>query len=58
MTVTLDLPPQVEEAYLAGAQSRGLPLAEVVREILVAGQPSSAATALSPEDWVRQFKAS
>jgi hypothetical protein len=57
MTVTLDLPPQVEQAYLAAAQARGLPLADVVREVLMAAQPSVADTELSPEEWVRQFKA-
>jgi hypothetical protein len=40
MTVTLNLPPQVEQAYLAEAQARGLPLDDVVREVLIAGQPT------------------
>jgi len=40
MTVRLDLPPQVEQAYLAEAQARGLPLDGVVREVLSAGQPA------------------
>jgi hypothetical protein len=57
MTVTLDLPPQVEQAYLAEAHARGLPLAEVVREILVAARPADPAVELSPEEWVREFKA-
>jgi hypothetical protein len=39
MTVTLNLPPQVEQAYLAEAQARGLPLDTIVREVLIAGQP-------------------
>ena len=42
MTVTLDLPPQVEQAYLAEAQARGLPLDAVVREVLIAGQHAHA----------------
>jgi hypothetical protein len=42
MTVTLDLAPQVEQAYLAEALARGLPLAEVVREALITAQPSPA----------------
>ncbi|MDQ6678901.1 MAG: hypothetical protein M3Z09_16580 [Acidobacteriota bacterium] len=57
MTITLDLPPQVEQAYLAAAQARGLPLADVVREALVAAQPPAADTELNPEEWVHQFKA-
>ena len=57
MTVTLDLPPQVEEAYLAEAQARGLPLSEIVREVLVAARPAVPASEVSPEEWVRQFEA-
>ena len=48
MTLTLDLPPQVEKAYLAEAQVRGLPLAEVVREVLVAARPADPAAERSP----------
>lgn len=57
MTVTLDLPPQVEQAYLAAARARGLPLAEVVREALMVAQPVAVFTELNPEEWVRQFEA-
>jgi len=39
MTVTLDLPPHVEKAYLAEAQAKGMPLADLVREVLIARQP-------------------
>jgi hypothetical protein len=35
MTVKLDLPPQIEEAYLAEARARGLSLDELVREVLM-----------------------
>jgi hypothetical protein len=56
MTVTLNLPPQVEQAYLAEAHARGLPLDEVVREVLVAARPAPASE-LRPEEWVREFKA-
>ena len=57
MTVTLNLPPQVEQAYLAEAQARGMSLDELVRDLLLSLQPSPPATELSPEEWVRQFKA-
>lgn len=40
MTVTLDLPPHVGEAYLAEAQARGMPLVDLVRQVLMARQPS------------------
>jgi hypothetical protein len=57
MTVTLNLPPQVEQAYLSEAQARGLPLDEVVREVLVAARPTANAAELSPDEWMRAFKA-
>jgi len=41
VTVTLDLPPQIEKAYLAEAQARGLSLDAVVREVLIAGHPKT-----------------
>jgi hypothetical protein len=40
MRVTLDLPSQVEKAYLAEARAKGVPLDEVMREVLIAGQPT------------------
>ena len=55
MTVTLNLPPHVEEAYLAEAQAKGLSLDELVRNILLSLQPSPTATEISTEEWVRQF---
>lgn len=39
MTLTLNLPPHVEQAYLAEAQAKGVPLDELVREVLIARQP-------------------
>jgi hypothetical protein len=44
MTVTLDLPSHVEKAYLAEARAKGVPLDELVREVLIAGQPALPAT--------------
>jgi hypothetical protein len=57
MTVTLDLPPDIERAYLAEAQARGLPLDVLVREVLLARQPYLSADEMPPEEWVREFKA-
>jgi hypothetical protein len=45
MTVTLDLPSQVEKAYLAEARAKGVPLGELMREVLIAAQPALPATA-------------
>ena len=57
MTVTLNLPPHVEQAYLAEAQAKGVSLDELLREILLALHPIPATVELLPEEWVRQFKA-
>ena len=40
MTVTLDLPPHVEKAYLAEARAKGVPLDDLMREVLIAGWPA------------------
>jgi hypothetical protein len=57
VTVNLDLPPQVERAYLAEAQARGVSLADLVRDVLVERKPAAAASELTPEEWVREFRA-
>jgi len=57
MTVTLNLPPNVEEAFLAEARAKGVSLDELVRDVLLAREPSSRGAELSPEEWVREFKA-
>jgi hypothetical protein len=41
MTITIDLPPQVESAYLAEARARGVSLDDVVREVVAGGHPNS-----------------
>jgi hypothetical protein len=56
MTITLNLPPQIEQAYLAEARARGLTLEDLVRDVLLARQPSPDANQLSPDEWVREFK--
>ena len=40
MTVNLNLPPQVENAYLAEARAKGVSLDELMGEVLIAGQPA------------------
>ena len=40
MTITLNLPPEVEQAYLAQAQEKGVALDDIVRDVLIAMQPS------------------
>ena len=65
MTVTLHLPPHVEQEYLAEAQARGLPLDEFISGVLLSrtsGQQSPASAQpglkrLNSEEWVTQFEA-
>ncbi|HMF77319.1 MAG TPA: hypothetical protein VK604_16795 [Bryobacteraceae bacterium] len=57
MTVTLDLPLNVTQAYLAAAQARGLRLEEVMRDTLVAAQPADEATPLSADEWIQKLEA-
>ena len=45
MTVTFDLPPQVELAYREIAEAKGVPIDTLVREVVIAGfRPASAAS--------------
>jgi hypothetical protein len=39
--ITLDLPPEIEQAYLAEARARGLSLEAVLREVLIAWHPKT-----------------
>jgi len=57
MTVTLDLPPNVERAYLAEAAARGVPVEVLVREVLLAHEPPLVPAEMTAEEWGREFKA-
>ena len=57
MTVTLNLPPNIEQLYVAEAQARGLAVEEVIEEALLAARhPVTPSDELSPEEWMRRFK--
>ncbi|MGO9262620.1 MAG: hypothetical protein ACLQU1_41015 [Bryobacteraceae bacterium] len=43
MTVTLNLPPHVEQAILAEAQAKGMSPDELVQDLLLARQPPAVA---------------
>ncbi len=55
MTVTLNLPPNIEQLYLTEAQARGLALEEVIAQTLVAARKPVESERLSPEEWLRHF---
>jgi hypothetical protein len=39
MTITLDLPPHVEQAYQAAAQSKGVFVDALILDVIIAGKP-------------------
>ena len=41
MTLTVELPSNVQLVYLAQVRARGLPLDELVREVLITNQPAA-----------------
>jgi hypothetical protein len=52
VTITLDLPPNVEQAYIAAAQARGVPLDAFVREVVIAAKPGNIPGAKLPAQTV------
>jgi hypothetical protein len=57
MTVTLNLPPNIEQLYLSEARDRGLAVDEVIKETLVAARQQLLLTEqLNPEEWMLLFK--
>ncbi|MEO8126117.1 MAG: hypothetical protein ABJF23_22105 [Bryobacteraceae bacterium] len=56
MTVTLNLPPDVESALIAEAQAKGIPLDNLIRDLLLLHKPILDSEEISPEEWVREFK--
>ena len=57
MTVTLNLPANIEQLYFAEAHARGLAVEEVIEEALVAArQPVEPSEQLSPQEWMCRFK--
>ena len=59
MTVTLNLPAHVEQAYLAEARAKGVPVDDIVRDVLLSLQPPSVpvVSELPPDEWMRKFRA-
>ena len=41
MTINLNLPPQIEQAYRAEAQARGVSLEEILHEVLIERRPKT-----------------
>jgi hypothetical protein len=65
MTFTIELPPDIEAGLLARAQAEGLDVSRYVQNLVRSQIAAKAALVaglsdpddLSPEEWVREFKA-
>jgi hypothetical protein len=55
MTITLDLPPEVEATFLAQAKERGVPLEAFLREYLIQHAPLAQSAKLNPDQWDQSF---
>jgi hypothetical protein len=56
MTVTVNLPAEIEGALRAEAQAKGVTVDELVRDVLVAKRPQSPLPRLSNEERLRLFR--
>jgi hypothetical protein len=55
MSVTLNLPAEAEEAFLAEARARGLSPDDLLLDLL-GREKSRTASDLTPEEWVLEFR--
>jgi len=58
MTVTIEVPPEIEGDMLAQAQAEGMPVGKYLQSLL-SGQVSARRdkSKLSPEEWIARFEA-
>jgi hypothetical protein len=56
MSVTIDLPPEIEANFTAQAAARGVPLAEHLRHLLEEQAGASKATRKTPEGRVKLWR--
>ena len=56
MSVTIDLPPEVEASLAAQAAARGVPLAEHLRRLLAEQAGTSKATRKTPEERAKLWR--
>ena len=58
MTVTIELPPEIEADMLAQAEAEGVPVGEYLQSLLI-GQVSAkgGGSKLSTEEWIGRFEA-
>ena len=57
MTVTLELPPEIEARFVAEAQAHGVPIDAFLKAYLIQHAPPVTGSDMSAEEWERQFRA-
>ena len=57
MTLTLELPPEIEARFVAEAQAQGVPIDEFLKAYLIQHAPPVVSRDMSAEEWERQFRA-
>lgn len=57
MTVTLNIPKEIEAGLAAQARARGLTLETYLQQMIQAQGNATDASALSPEEWARELEA-
>jgi hypothetical protein len=56
VSVTIDLPPDLEASLAAPAAARGVPLAEHLRRVLAEQAGASKASRKTPEEWAKLWR--
>lgn len=56
MTITLDLPPEIEARFINEARDKGIPVADIVKAHLMREYaPGSVQHQIGPEEWDKQL---
>lgn len=55
MTITLDLPPEIEARFVAEAEAGGVSVGEVVKAYLLRRTPLARDVNLGPEEWDQEW---
>ena len=56
MTVTLELPPEVEASFVAQARAKGVPIDAFLQDYLIQHAPPVELLQMSTEEWERAFE--
>ena len=56
MSVTVELPPEIEATYAARAAAEGMPLPEYLQHVIEERAPAPAKRPLSPAEWADRWR--